>query len=365
MTREQSAEQYITILSSKTVDGQPIYPQAVLQNIIERPEYLLSALELQQRADSYIIKLGGAFGISDLSPAEIQRTLTDQSLQSLSARIQEETTEGKNPKVFVALAGPGGAGKDSVFENTQEHLDADGKHVTRVFKYTTRDAGRAGAYHFATGIEDLHMQVGDLPVTSEEGAEIEKVFGFAVEENRLTLENLLKIQSMVDSKDSLEEWNIRLDNEKTSFVEFLYRKNRGWYATDGNEIVEGLKESDLSVITGNPQNLAKMVEWVSRTHPEIIPLMVYVLPAYPSQFTSAARALARDGVEQDTKALMSTTGPRQTDEMGMFVDLVTSNALDPKNVVILENDVLLSDPHVSGKIETLAGKQLADALLNH
>lgn len=367
MTVEQTpdVEGYISILQKKTVGDIPIYAPDVLANIMDRTDYLPQAIELQRRADAYIRDLGEAFQIEGKNtPSDIQAALTNKTLGVLKARTKEVRAAGGSPKFFVALAGPGGAGKDTVFENTEEQLQQEGRTVARVFKYTTREATRAGAYHFASDVQNLHGQLGDLPITDEEAVKIKETFGIDSNNNLLTLSELEHIQDRVDAGNgTLEEWNLNLDPTKTSLVEFLYRRHRGWYATDGQEIVDALQKADVAVITGNPQNLAVMVERVRKENPDIISLMVYVLPAYPSQFTSAARAIARDGISQDTKSLLSTTGPRQTGEMGLFVDLVTTGRISRDNVVILENDALLSDPKQSGKIETLAGKQLADALL--
>lgn len=353
---------YVQMLRSKAVEGRRIYTDEVVDNILSRESYLEQAMQLQHRADEYIQNMGSVFSIEMIDPADILHSLTERTLQNVSSRIIEiAEDEGKRPKIFLALAGPGGAGKDTVFENAAEDLSTAGENVGRVSKFTTRDSSRPGAYHFRDTIVELHKELGDVHITDEEAEKLQSL-GVNTEGHKLGLESLQSIQTLVEDGE-FTEWNIELDRTSGSLIEYVYRRNRGWYVTDGQEIVRTLADNDIAVITGNPQNLAHMMGWIKSNNDKIIPVMTYVLPAYPSQFISAARSIARDGVDQSDQSLLSTTGPRQTDEMGIFTELLVSGDLNPQDVLVLENDRLVSDPEVSNKVETLAGQQLAKALL--
>lgn len=364
---QQPVTAYINILQGKRrLDGGDlVYPEEVLDNLRGREEYLSMALELQTKVDGCITALGRqVLGEEKKTAQRALKALTETTLAALSRRIAEKIKLGDKPKAFVALAGPGGAGKDTVFGNATEELESKGVKVARVSKYTTRDSSRPGAYHFKDNIGDLLLQaLSKVVVTNEEATRIESIFNIKIKNNTLTPDQLAAIQKQVDEEDtSLTEWNLQLDSDHTNFVEILYRKNRGWYATDGREILKALEDSDIVAITGNPQNLAKMINWVGEKQEEIIPIMAIVLPAYPSQFTSAARTLARDGIDQSDKELLSTTGCRQTDEMKKLTSLVTDGIIKPEELVVLENDILLSNPEASRRVKTLAGLQLARAL---
>src|SRR5690606_5681749 len=137
----------------KEVDGIRIYSDEAVRSIQGRLNYLELALGLQRRADNSVMTLASELNVGEAnSPQEASQALTKDSLNRLNALSGQS---GHKPKFFIALAGPGGAGKDTVFENATEELEASGVNVGRVSKYTTRDSSRPGAYHFRDGIEEL------------------------------------------------------------------------------------------------------------------------------------------------------------------------------------------------------------------
>jgi hypothetical protein len=235
--------------------------------------------------------------------------------------------------------------------------------ITRPKKYTTRDSSRpgAGVYHFKKDLPELHETIGDINVTEEEVQRIQDRLGIEVEGKSLDLNTLGEIERFVEEGNTLDEWNLEMDTSESSVLDVIYRKTKGWYATDGSEILEAVETSDITSNTGNPQNLVKVMRWVNEQRPDIMPVMVYVLPPHPAQFVSAARTLTRDGVNQPTEKLLSAT--RQTDEVGILAELLERRELRTDDLVIVENSELLEDPEKTGKVKTLAGKQLAESLL--
>ena len=206
---------YIDELKKKSVGERPIYPAEVLENILKRNEYLTEALELQERANNFILSLGKTFGIEPVSPKKTQKKLHEKSLRNFSRKMNRES----NPKIFIALAGPGGAGKDTVFENAEKELSNGGLSVVRINKFTTRDSSRPGAYHFRKDIDELHGELGDLFVTEDEVDRLRKYLRIDTK-NILSLSHLKEIQTKIDEEGSdFTEWNIELHPDRTSLVE--------------------------------------------------------------------------------------------------------------------------------------------------
>jgi len=362
-TETKTSDYYLDLMRGKlSPEGDRLYPEGIIKNISGRPKYLETALGLQVRADGIIIAISKGFGIQDSDPDQALDELTNKSL----GHLRELLASNSGKPVFVAVAGPGGAGKDTVLENLEDELnrgDGSGVRIGRINKHTTRDSSRPGAYIFASDTEEFHDNVGKVAVAPPEVDSLNHIFGISLSKDGvLATKEMETIEGHVDEDPAMTEWNAPLASG-SEVVELIYRKNRGWYATTLGEIRKTVFASDITFVTGNPQNLSNMMAKVGEEIEGVLPIFVYIMPGYPPQFISAGRSLIRDGINQDDEKLLSTTGPRQTDEMQIFSDLLTRDDLPVDQVIVLENDRILSRP--GEKIVTEAGISLGQVFQEH
>ncbi|MBU0999409.1 hypothetical protein KKG24_03885 [Patescibacteria group bacterium] len=134
---------------------------------------------------------------------------------------------------------------------------------------------------------------------------------------------------------------------QNGFVVSMERPGRGSYGISKKDIKNVLSTADVVMIEENPENLAKLDDYL-KTNDLGKLILVYILPPSPILLHLAARLAGRcqKTGENFKSAITSTLGIRQLNEFNSILDSIRNG----RNVVFVVND---NEKRATARIKTL------------
>lgn len=307
----------INAIGQDTVtDLEQKYPAAFLALLKRDENQIKQILQLQSKVAEILQKLAQSQGIfNETDPEIIMNALATSTLH----RTKEELDNRKGGKVMISVAGPGGAGKDTVLNG----LKTLGVSIEKAVCTTTRaqrtDDIPGQSYHFKTEQEIIEL-VQNVEVSDDLASQLEKLGITNTKGKRLDSDLLTQIQLasgqigctiFLEAKNTEEDYPLYL----------TYNPGRGWYTVLQSEIDRACN-FNLSVLIEDSEIVTKIIRSQQSKNPNLLGKVICVLPPHPVILHMALRAINRDEVlanrELPFDQLMSTIGERQIALMNEF-----------------------------------------------
>lgn len=293
-------------------DLQERYPQALNALLMREPIQIEKILSLQTQIEDIIHKLAAQLGINEsMGVVDVMHSLSSSTLE----QTKRELESMNSGKVMISVAGPGGAGKDTVLKGLITLLE--GTHIDKAVCTTTRavraDDTPGKSYHFkdqeyienlltSAKISDEHvLTLGSLGISN---INVGDRFSKELLEKIKDKSGVRGITIFFESVEGVEEHALYL----------TYNPGRGWYTILNTE-VNRAAQSPISVVIEDPQIVTRIIQSREAKDRNFLGKVICVLPPHPIIMHMALRAISRDEIlanrELSFEQLMSTIGERQ------------------------------------------------------
>lgn len=305
------------------------YPAAFDALLKRTDQELRVIIELQNRTAGIFRELATLHGIDNVQSLEvIMRSLVESSFR----QTREDIKNIGAGKVMISVAGPGGAGKDTVLNALGNLLQKT--QVKKAVCITTRairaDDVPGESYHFKTQ-QDI---IGLLRSTriSEENVEALRNLGI----DNVSIgghfdEPLLELIKQKSSPEGLTIFLKAIEGAEEYPLYLTFNPGRGWYTILNTE-VDRASKSQLSVVIEDPMIVTNIITSQRERDPKFLGKVICVLPPHPIIIHMALRAIMRDEIlalkQLPFEQLISTIGERQIALMNEFLKI-------PKELFIL------------------------------